>query len=84
MKENDPQLRRAIAVYQNTRNNRKTAIMPCLNGGYYQHHIDYDGLFAWGATSLVDEHTISMLRAATTEKMIKWTKGSITILTKSA
>ena len=47
----DDRVNKAIAVFYNKRTGKRTAIMPTVYGGIYEYRLDYNGMFAWGATA---------------------------------
>jgi hypothetical protein len=70
----DERIKGAVAVYRNTRNGKRTAIMPCQYGGFWQYRLDYDGLFAWGATADLPDYIVKWLAEDTRSGLIVWEK----------
>ena len=74
MRDHTDTIEKAVAVYRQKRTGKRDAIMPVINGGFYQYRLDYDGIFAWGATADLPDYIMRMIQDDSKEGNIEWLK----------
>jgi len=63
----------AIAVFKQRRTGKHTAIMQ-TRFGMFEYRLDYDGMFAWGATADLTDYIMRLIQDESMKGNIEWLK----------